>query len=171
MKRCFSIVLILALLGATIVSPAFAEEIEVVNEDVEAAADEVVEVGEAELTFETEADAPEQTFAEAVEESSADSAAPDLTLAETVEDPTVDPAAQDTAVMAAEKTEEAPTTDETEDVEKTAAAPVATAIQLNVSSISIGLKEEYSGLTVTALPEGSELFARQLVKAKFVHFI
>ena len=157
MKRCFSIVLILALLGATIVSPAVAEEIEVVSEDVEAAADEVVEVGEAELTFEPEADAPEQTFAEAVEESSADSAAPDLTLAETVEDPTVDPAAQDTAVMAAEKTEEAPTTDETEDVEKTAAAPVATGIQLNVSSISIGLKEEYSGLTVTALPEGSKL--------------
>ena len=41
MKRCFSVALILALLGTTALSPAYAEELEIISEDFE---DSVAEV-------------------------------------------------------------------------------------------------------------------------------
>ena len=70
MKRCFSLALILALVGSTGLSPALAEEFEVVSENVEAAVAPAEQAEGTGLTVDGEWDfAPEQTPTQADEES------------------------------------------------------------------------------------------------------
>ena len=67
MKRCFSLALILALLGSTPMSAALAEDDTVVAESAEVAAAEIDELGDIYLTSEEDAGlTPEQTATEAI---------------------------------------------------------------------------------------------------------
>ena len=141
MKRCFSLALILALLGSTPLSTALAEDSAVVAESAEVAATEIDELGDIYLTPEEDAGlSPEQTATEAIGESPV----------------------EHSAVMASEEEqadEEQPSNIEEEDASEKAASSLATAseIQFSAKSITIGVKEKYKDLTVTALPEGALL--------------
>ena len=75
MKRCFSVALILALLGTTVVSPAWAEELEVISEEIEPSVSEVEVIDAPEFIGESSEEAPQETSSEAVEE-----AAPDVVV-------------------------------------------------------------------------------------------
>jgi len=132
MKRCFSIALILALLGTTLFSHVFAEELEIISEDIEIP---VTEVDMAEPL-----DISEFPFEEADE-------APQQTLSESVEDAPVAEASLD-AIVQNTVAEDSVPEEET---------PKAEALALNKQAIRIGVKEDYDGLVVTALPEGSAL--------------
>ena len=139
MKRCFSLALILALLGSTPLSTALAEDPTVVAESAEVAATEIDELGDIYLTPEEDASlSPEQTATEAIGDSPVDHA----------------------SVMASEEEEEQPSSLEEEtDASEKAASSLATAsgIQFSAKSITIGVKEKYKSLTVNALPEGALL--------------
>ncbi len=158
MKRCFSLALILALLGTTPLSAALADETEVVAESVEVSA-EVDELGDIYLTPEEDAGlAPEQTATEAIGESSIGSTAvmasePEEEIAGS-EKGASDPEEEiDESEKGASDPEE-----EIDESEKGISAPGAsTGIQFSASSITIGIKETYSNLAVTTLPEGAPL--------------
>lgn len=147
MKRCFSIALILALLGTTLFLPAMADELEIVCEDIDSTDAEILEIDEVEFIFDGEEIAPGQTFTEAVEEMSADT--PLVREALIDETDSMDDALE-TEVMAAETADE---TDSEEEKEKA----VATGIVLSAETLVIGKDEKYDQLTVKAIPEGSTL--------------
>jgi len=133
MKRCLSIALILALLGTASAMPAVAEETEIVFEDAEATVDEVMMADGTDLTVIGTEMSPDLTLAEL------DGLLPNAGDAE-------DPAAQ------------APASDETDPAAETQLEqPAATSIIFSTKSLTIGVGEKYTGLTVTALPEGSAL--------------
>ncbi len=153
MKRCFCIALTLALL-TTALFPTFAEEAEIVSEAVDAVVAPAELAGDTGLTVEGESPAREQTPEEAVEESPA---------APSPSDPPADPAAEAVAQeisaepLAGDAADAGEDAFPAEDGFEVAAAPALTGLQLSASTLSIGLKEKYAGLKVSALPEGSAL--------------
>ena len=122
MKRSISIALILALLGSIVFYPSFAEDLEIIFEDVDTFVSEVDLSDASDIIVESIDETHQETFSEAVEES--------------VSDITDDNSVPGTTESSAQ---------------------VATGIELNASSICIGVKEKYSDLAVAALPEGSPL--------------
>lgn len=154
MKRCFSMALILALLGTMSAAPALSEEAEVVSENVEAFVEPAELAGDTGLTVEGALDfAPEQTSEEANWESpandiftAADAAFTDETSAEALPVPEGEQAAEPGVL--------APDAEEEEVVDEPKAA---TGIQLSASAVTIGVKESYTGLATTALPKGSAM--------------
>ena len=154
MKRCFSMALILALLGTMSAAPALSEEAEVVSENVEAFVEPAELAGDTGLTVEGALDfAPEQTSEEANWESpandiftAADAAFTDEASAEALPVPEGEQAAEPGVL--------APDAEEEEVVDEPKAA---TGIQLSASAVTIGVKESYTGLATTALPKGSAM--------------
>ena len=138
MKRCFSVALILALLGTTVVSPAWAEELEVISEEIEPSVSEVEVIDAPEFIGESSEEAPQETSSEAVEE-----AAPDVVVQGDIPEAT---GAESNSLE-----------EEASQPEAEAEPQAATGIELSRKSITIGLKEKYKRLTVVALPEGSVL--------------
>lgn len=127
MKRLLSLALTLALLTACCLPAALAEE--AVPEEMSAAVEAAVA-------------AAEETGIEGLTVEDVETEAPAEAPAQTPdEEETVDPASAEAPDMPA------------------AAAPgaAATGIQLSASAITVGVKEAYSGLTVSALPAGATL--------------
>ena len=127
MKRCFSIALILALLGTTVLSPALAEEMLIVAGDVEASVAEAIQLGGEDAASEGATDAQEQTLADIAGESPSDIAGPSFDSNEPLSNP------------------------------EEAVDEVPTSLQLNRSSVTIGIGEDYKKLAVVALPEGTSV--------------
>ncbi len=138
MKRCFSMALILALLTATVSSPALAEDAEVVSAFVEAEVAPAQSAGDTGLTVDGEI--PEATENEALYALSPET-----------------PVDGDAAIQA-----EPDAAQEVTGLEDANAAPeeapkAAVTVQLNRTDITIGVGEKYKGLYARALPEGSPL--------------
>lgn len=136
MKRSFSIALILALLGTIALPPTVvAEEAVVLCEEAEASVAEAIQL------YDTGLDSTDPTPTDgetALEQTLADIDGESLT-----DDPT-----EASAIATNEST------DISQDEES--AAQNATDIQLSRSSVSIGLKEKYSGVAVIPLPNGAK---------------
>ena len=126
MKRCFGKALILALIASIVLTPVMAQASEVVGERVEAAVMWATDAGDTGLTVEDEPIVSGQTPVEAA------------------------------VVYSSAEKGESPRELEFEITSAELSAPEsATGIRISAETLSIGVEEQYTALTVVAEPEGS----------------